>query len=296
VRDRANDQTSRVLFQTGIALGLPHKDGDYEVYLITGLPNEDYELTVRENLNSFINRSFSVTIHLSSTRSITKNIKIVGTNIIRQPEGTVTYHQFVFNPDTFISASKDALFMIGVIDIGHFTTDFSLFEKGVMLENEMLTGSTVAVTEVYNRLKRKIFLKFEQEGYSYKPDDKDLDKIIRTGAINYAGREYDVSAQVEEAAKEVASMISKVVLDTWGNETNRLETILLTGGGSYVIAKYLEEEFKARRQQGFYIIDNPQYANVLGFYMYACFSLTQQYDKNDILDKYVRPAFVVGAK
>jgi hypothetical protein len=291
VRDRANDLSSRVLFQTGLGLSVPHEDGQYDVHVVTGLPNDDYDLSIKDHLEAFIGRSFTISFHLSSTRSITKTINIVGSEIIRQPEGAVTYNQFVFDQENFLIGSKNARNIIGIIDAGHFTTDYALFQDGVIIEDTMLSGSTVAVTEVYKRLKKKLIVHFDQFGYMFEATDKDLDVIIRKGEFFYAGTTYDVSPQVEESAREVASSIAKDVLDSWGNETNRLESIILAGGGSYVFSEYLKEEFDARRKQGFNIIENPQYSNVIGFYMYGCITLVDKYEASDILKKYVNHVF-----
>jgi hypothetical protein len=292
INDRANDPASRVLFQTGIGLSLPHESGDYEVFVVTGLPNADYDLSIREHLESFLNRSFSVTFHLSSTHTITKNIKVVGAEVVRQPEGAVTYSQLRFDKNTFLDTTDNAREMVGLIDAGHFTTDYALFRQANIIEDSNLSGSTVAVTSVYNNLKTKLISYFDEFGFRFKVDDKKLDTIIRTGVITYAGKEHDVSHLVEEASREVAKVIAKNVLDAWGDEVNSLESIILTGGGAYVFAEYLKEEFEARRTQGFSIIENPEFSNVTGFYMYGAISLADTYSEQEILDQYVNHVFL----
>lgn len=291
VNDRASDPNSRVLFQTGIALGLPHETGEYEVFVVTGLPNSDYDLSIRERLQEFLNKSFQVTFHLSSEKSITKHIKIVGAEIVRQPEGAVTYTQMQFDKDAFIKTTPMAREMVGIIDAGHFTTDYALFRKANIIEGRNLSGSTVAVTEVYNNLKSRLASYFDSFGYRFKVDDKKLDKIIREGSIFYAEKNHDVSGLVEESAREVASLIAKDVLDAWGDEVNSLESIILTGGGAYVFAPYLKEEFSARRAQGFTVIDNPEFSNVIGFYMYGAILLADEYSEQEVLDKYINHVF-----
>ena len=292
IRDRASDPLSRVLFHNGIGLSLPHEDGKYDVFVVTGLPNTDYDRSIKENLEVFLNRPFSLTYHLSKDRTITKEINVIGVEIMRQPEGAVTYNQFAFDNDYFLTGSEHARQMVAVIDIGHFTTDFALFQKGVFVEDTTYSGSTVAVSEVYRLLEKKLILLFDEFGYSFEASDKDLDNIIRTGEVFYAGKTYDVSKQVEEASREVASIIAKKVLDQWGNETNRLELIILSGGGAYVFSEYLKEEFEKRRQQGFQVIEDPQFSNVLGFYMYGCIALAEKYGTEEVLSQYINHIFM----
>ncbi|MCD7910983.1 ParM/StbA family protein [Bacillus velezensis] len=291
IRDRANDPLSRVLFQTGIALGVPHESGDYDVAVVTGLPNEDFDLTIKDRLEEFLSKSFTVEFHLSGTRSITKTINITSVDIIRQPEGSVTYNQFEFDEEEFLVPSEDAKTIVGIIDFGHFTTDFALFQDGVIIEDETTNGSTIGVTDAYNKLKRKLTVKFDKMGYEYRASDRDLDKAIRTGYVNYMGEEIDVKEEVDRSAEEVASIIAKAVLDSWGNETNRLELIIISGGGSHVFSKHIQMEFEARNKQGFQVLDAPQFSNVLGFYMYGCISLSDNIAEDKVYDQYVNTVF-----
>jgi len=292
VRDRANDMMSRVLFQTGIALSVPHEDGEYKVFVVTGLPNDDYDLSVKKNLEEFLHRSFVVQFHLSETRTITKTIHVVGVEILRQPEGSVTYNQFDFDVERFLVPSPNARRTLGIIDFGHFTTDYALFRDGILIEDATINGSAVGVTEVYNKLRRRLIVKFDEMGYEYRPTDEDLDMAVRTHKIHYMNQEFDVSKEVQESAKEVAAIIAKEVLDAWGNETNRLESIIVSGGGSHVFSNYLLEEFKIRKKQGFHVIDAPQFSNVIGFYMYGCIALSDEYSSEALFSEYINPVFV----
>lgn len=291
IRDRANDEKSRVLFHTGIGLSLPHESGSYNVYVITGLPNEDIQMSYKEHLEAFLNKPFTITFHLSATRSITKEITIVGADIIPQPQGAITYTQFRFDKSSFLSVTETAREIVGVIDIGHFTTDYALFRRGSIIEDPSLSGSAGAIQKVYSLLKTKLTVYFNSFGYRIKPDDKVLDTVIRSGSIDYAQKTYDVSALVEEAAREVAQEVAQEILDAWGDHTNTLESIILTGGGAYVLAPYLKEEFDKRNTQGFTVVDNPEFSNVTGFYMYGAITLADTYSEAAILEQYVNHIF-----
>lgn len=291
VRNRAKDRMSRVLFHTGIGLSVPDETGVYDVHIVTGVPNDDYGLRVKEDLEEFLLKPFKVEFHLSSTRSITKEIRVVSLEILRQPEGTVTHNQFVFNPETFLAASENSADYLGIIDFGHFTTDYALFQDGVILENDVTNGSTVGVTEVYNKLRKKITKKFDELGLEYRPTDKDLDGAVRTGKVPYMREQFDVEEEVNEAAEDVARVIAKAILDAWGNETNRLQAILVTGGGSHIFKEALQKEFEFRNKQEFTLVDSAQFSNVLGFYMYGAISMTENVDQNEVFHQFVEPVF-----
>jgi len=293
VRDRASDPLSRVLFHTGVALAVPDEEGEYDVHIVTGLPNEDYDLFFKENLQKFLEQPFEVEFHLGNQRSLKKKINALSVTIIRQPEGAVTYNQFVFDPEHFLAVSENARDYIGVIDIGHYTTDYALFREGVIIEDVLLYGSADAVSLVYEKLRRKLMIMFANE-YGlpgFKATDKELDEAIRTGIIRYNGVEFDCTEQVQETAKEVAQKIAKEVLTTWSTETSRLDVILVTGGGSHVFAEYLAEEFEQNKRQGFKVLEALQFSNVIGFYMYGAISLVDQYGTDDVYKQYVAPVF-----
>lgn len=292
ISDRANDVNSRVLFQTGLALGVPDEDGEYDVVVVTGLPNKDYMLSYRDELEKFLSGSFNVTFSLGS-RDITKKINIVDCTILRQPEGSVTFNQFEFDPslEGLLIGSEDAKEFVGVIDIGHFTTDYALFQDGVIIEDDITCGSTVATEEVYNRLRSKLTTKFNEYGYDYTATDKDLDRAVRRKTVWLAGEEHDVSEEVDESAREVARIVAKSVLDAWGNETNRLEQVIVTGGGAHIFSDALLNEFKERKKQGFVVLEKPQLSNVIGFYMFGCLTMTQSYATEDVYKQMVEPIF-----
>lgn len=294
-RDRANDVYSRVLFQTAIGLSVPNEEKEYNVFVVTGLPNADYELSIRDNMSKFLEQPYEITFHLGQ-RTITKKINVVGHEIMRQPEGSVTYNQFVYD-DRFketgelLMPHEDAKGFIGVIDIGHYTTDYALFEDGVIIDSETTCGSTIATEELYNKLRNKLTQYFSEMGYEYKATDKDLDQIVKTGKLYYAGDTHDMREILRQCVEEVAEIIAKDVIDSWGNETNRLEAIILTGGGPHIFAESMEKAFAKRKRQQFVVLENPQLGNVIGYYMFGTMVLTDQYKLEQVRNQYVVPVF-----
>lgn len=291
VRDRANDTFSKVLFQTGIGMAVPHETGEFDVFLVTGLPNKDFELSIKDNLEEFLNKPFTISFPVSGGEQITKTINIVGLEIMRQPEGAVTYNQFTFSPEDFLIPSENAKNFIGIIDCGHFTTDYALFRDGVIMEDDITSNSTVAVNDVYKRLRKQLTIKFDKLGYTeYQAEEEDLDHAVLTGKVDYV-EEHDVAAEVEDCVTKVAKIIAKDILDAWGNETNRVQTILLSGGGSSLFAEALKSEFAERKKRQFEVLEMAQFSNVLGYYMYGCIALTDNTKQEDVFAKYVEPVF-----
>ncbi|PEC95121.1 hypothetical protein CON17_19670, partial [Bacillus thuringiensis] len=91
--------------------------------------------------------------------------------------------------------------------------------------------------------------------------------------------------------KTVAKIIAKDILDAWGNETNRVQTILLSGGGSALFSEALKQEFTERKKRGFEVLDVAQFSNVLGYYMYGCIALTDEKEQSEVFMEFVEPVF-----
>lgn len=294
VRDRANDKASRVLFKTAMGLLAPDQgSGDYEIHLITGLPNDDFDLTIKDHLQEFIKSPFEVEFHLGADRTIKKRITVVSHSILRQPEGSVTFNQFEFtdNAKDFMKAKDPLVNVLGIIDSGHFTTDFALFQEGVIVEDPATNGSTKGVAEAYKILRRYIRKTFDEMGFDFSPTEQDLDYAVRHKKIIYMSQEFDVEQEVKDAAEEVAHIIAKDVLEAWGNETNRLDKILITGGGANVFKEALEKEFEFYKKQSFVIVENPQFANAIGYYMYGVLDIADHLSNQSLYDTYIRPVF-----
>ena len=274
-RNRANDTKSRNLFRAGIGLGVPDEDGEYQVKVITGLPNSDYELSHHKELIDFLKQPFEVIYHLGGGNTITKKIDVVDVEVHQQPLGTITYsqYQFLFDGDAILGETEQYADRIGVIDFGHLTTDYAIFTNGEFIDYGGIADSTMAVSEVYARLKAKAKAYFAEIGYEFNPRDSDLDEIIKNnGYYKFAQQEFNLSDQINEAVQEIIPNIAQVIADSWKDEANRLDVILTTGGGSHVFSQALEEQFQKMNIQGVKIAESPQFSNVIGFYMLGVMS------------------------
>jgi len=288
-RDRAEDPVFRTLFRTMMGLLLPNTEEEMEVFVITGLPNTDYDKNIKDKLEEFINQTHEVEYHLSENKSIIKRIKVTGSVVIRQPEGAITFNHFKFI-DGILSKSQNYREFVGLIDIGHYTTDYALFDEGVIIENENTFGSTLATHDAYRKLKVMLSKKFAEMGHTYEAPDEDLDRAFREKKIYFFG-EQDVSEEVAIAAADTAEAIAKEVLDSWKQHANRLHAIILSGGGANVFADALRKEFAERNVQDFIVIDNPQFSNVFGYLIFGILELEDLYGEDLVREIFIKPLF-----
>jgi hypothetical protein len=278
-------------------MSVPDEEGEYDVFIVTGVPNADYDLNIRTDLEEFLTGSYEIDFHVGYDRhgkqpiTVKKKINIVGCLVLRQPEGSVTYDSFIFDATKFL-INKVKHKNLGVIDIGHGTTDAALFVNGTLDDRRKdHIISTVATTAVYDALRKLIVAKFDSMGKRIKVTDEDLDVAIRTKEIMHLNKPVNVSDEIDEAVSEVAPIISKAVQDAWGDEIFRLNAIYLTGGGAFIFADALEKLFAERGIDIMVTLDNPQFANVIGFYMVGALLLSNQVGQTTAYQEYVLPVF-----
>ena len=274
--DRANDDRSRVLFRTAIALSLPDEDGEYnDVHVVTGLPNRDYGTDIQKELEEFLLQPFTIKFHLNKTTTIEKRINVSKVTIYHQPLGSYTYDQYYYGNieegEPVVVQKEDGFDSVGIIDIGQHTTDFNLIVRGEIQESTRTMGSVPGMNDVYAELKPLIedkVNKVKRTGF-VKVKEADLDKAILDKTFKESKIDYDVEEEVEEAVAEVATRMISDIFDRWDGELERLDQVLVTGGGAELFEEALKQEFAMRTAQTFSLVDHSQYANIMGYYMRA---------------------------
>ena len=292
-KDRGKDKFSQVLFRTAIALACPHEAGEHEVSIVTGLPNMDYESHIKDSLQEYLSEDFEISFILSPDKKIDMKIKIKDVEILKQPEGSMSHSQFSFSTDKnrLVALRPNSAEYIGLVDIGHYTTDYGLFNQGIMIQGGEVSGSTIAVDDLYRQFRTETVKYFSDIGLQYEPTDSDLDRLVREKKIKFAGEDHDMSEIHEKAVRNTAERLVKQVQESWKTEINRVDKILITGGGAHVLAPEISRIFTESSIQDFEVVEDPTMANAMGFYMFGVLKLSTELDVaiEDIREKYINP-------
>lgn len=115
----------------------------------------------------------------------------------------------------------------GVVEIGHFTTDFTFHDHGQEVDGAASSASGAHV--VYD----KIVNHFKQSGYL--SDFETVTTAIKTKSIKVYGKQVDVSAIVDEATTEFSSYILEEVGSRFGDKAQRMDGLIVAGGGAYIV-------------------------------------------------------------
>lgn len=135
--------------------------------------------------------------------------------------------------------------LVGLIDIGTYTTDFMLFE----IKNSM----PIPIPDACGSIEAGIYLaqravanEFEKRTGSPLPPRmyQQVTELARHGSfINYEGNKVHLTDAWRKAQKEIADTISGHVLVAWGDRAGFLNMAVFAGGGSILFWDILQKTF-----------------------------------------------------
>ncbi len=245
------------------ALGVisDEKDESSRYIIGTGVPVATSN-TEMKNLSKTIVGKHRFTIKNDATGETKKvRLDIVACPVLPEPYGCYYY---VLKSHK-IRKAFDAV----IIDIGFGTTDILSIHKGTIIRPA--SGSTTdAVDTVAEKL--SAFLE-EKTGHIVKPEG--LAMALEKGTkVSIGGATYNIKPQLDAIAKFVVESI----LDTLDRLIRNLppqaaiKYYILTGGGIYILGKYLKDGLvnkKYATKEQILIPDDPVMANAIGFELVA---------------------------
>lgn len=123
----------------------------------------------------------------------------------------------------------------GVIEIGHFTTDFALSEYGSMVEYAAV--SCTGVHMVYDAVSTALVFEKMPSTISV------IDKVVTQRKVLWNGSIKDMSKIVEDATSGFESLVLDHADRIFGQQAGMLNGIIVCGGGAELIFKKIKEKF-----------------------------------------------------
>jgi plasmid segregation protein ParM len=114
-----------------------------------------------------------------------------------------------------------------VIDIGFYTTDFILMNRGHWIEmaSDSCPGISMAAEHLMQRLANK----------NIKIDMADADAALRQRSLNYYGQPVDIQEDVAEAIAIASSKIIDTAERYFAPHASKLNGVLVAGGGAQAV-------------------------------------------------------------
>jgi plasmid segregation protein ParM len=219
------------------------------VVLVSGLPLAYFDQDA-DTLKALI-----LGEHRCKINNVESVFEVKEARIIPQPFGTLLNYALT---DEGGIIPERAIGRLGVIDIGGKTTN--ILSVGDLKEySREATSKNIGGWTAVRKLTDYLVTEY--------PDIDDrasnVERILVDKHFTYFGEEIDVSEAVDAVSSSIASQIEAEISQRWGSAA-QFEKILITGGGSYLIGKAIEEILPQA-----FLVGDPVFANAKGFYKFA---------------------------
>lgn len=247
--------------------------GDKSIYLITGLPVDQYYKNGAPN-QTFINQKIE---------SLAKPVKRIGkglslARILGQSvtsEGIAAFYDVLFQPDGKLDTAIEQLISrrpIGVMDLGGKTLDMAVIAENVSsVYNDRSGTANVGILHLLDKVAERIKSEYELNA---NPPLPFVEEACRTKKYELFGEIVDVTQIIETACKEYLEMVKNYFVSKCGDGSD-LGAVLFVGGGTELILSILGVDAFASIYKGKRIIaPEAAYANARGMWKYGMFVLT----------------------
>ena len=150
--------------------------------------------------------------------------------------------------------------LVGVVDVGTYTTDYLLLEKQPGQPNPRpLLEACGSVEAGVHLVLKAVAREFQARTGAPLPPEM-WEQAVQARSVFFGGRSVDLSVAVEKALADAAQAVAQRVLAAWGNRAGFVRATLLVGGGSLLLREHL-----ARALPGAVVAPDSLFANALGF-------------------------------
>jgi plasmid segregation protein ParM len=179
-------------------------------------------------------------------------VTITPENLVIIPEGAGSYFQALYTPGSNLASRE-----VAIVDIGFYTTDLVIFNKGNYVAGTA-RSSKHGVQQVAAAVHH-----FLRQQYRYEGDVWTVDNELSAGAINIGNRCFDFTEQRDNAYCDLMDDILTFYRSSKGSRTP--SAVVLSGGGAEGVYKFLSEDLK---DEGWRVATNPRRANAEGAYLF----------------------------
>ncbi len=247
--DRVRTKTKEYRFLFLTALSLLAEFPDEELAIVAGLPVDDF--SDHEWMEETFSGRFRLTVANKEVSFVIRHV-----TVIQQPCGA--YIDILFRDTAGTMNEPFIQNTVGIIDIGYKTTDFVLIRSGVYIRK-----SSGSLKHGMNTIYQAAIPKFTAH-YPGNWDLRSVEEALSEGIICRLGERIAVHpGLLEPEFSGLAEQMAAWVRLRWSDQ--KLDQIICTGGGSLPLKPYLGKVFPRA-----IFMDDPQQANVRGFYKGAC--------------------------
>lgn len=224
--------------------------------LVVGLPVMHYEGLKAKYVSALKGVHFVNVLSLTGERIYSRNLSIEDVRVLPQPMGTFCDCAFSDNGENANLNMGDQ--NIGIIDIGYNTADLARIDQFDFVGHLSTSFSGFGIFSAFQILSKEIYRNL---GVEIQPEY--IEPIVASQEIKIKGRMVPIEPLIQNAMGEMARQIISRTKSCWQDHWN-IDKIIISGGGAYLLGKYIIEEF-----QNAVLAPNPKFANVSGYLKYG---------------------------
>lgn len=227
------DQTQFIsAFAKNLALAAAARlvGGYIPVNLVTGLPIGHYRQH-KDELARILQGEHQVAVTDADGKRHEKTINVNKVRVIPQPFGSL--FNLMLNDLGDLGDKRLVREKIGIIDVGFRTSDYTVSDKMRYSERGSRTTDS-GIARAFNVIATKLREKSGVNVELYRLYD-----AVERGSIKIRGKEYDLKSLTEQVFGQLATAVANEVDRLWVDDWD-IDTMVITGGGGAVLAKYLQ--------------------------------------------------------
>jgi hypothetical protein len=184
-----------------------------------------------------------------------ENVKIL-------PQGSGAFFSEMLTDSGLVKEIAGYKKLYGILDVGFRTTDFLIFENGQFIgEKEELSEDT-GMRTVLEKLQSYIKAEYDKEELEF------LEPVMKGEPFEFRGEEHDLKLVVAQLVSDhIHQRIEPEILKRWESRLNRMNKIIICGGGAYFFKGNIEFLTEYRKQ--ILIPMEPEMSNAIGFCRYG---------------------------
>lgn len=293
-----NDKTGpkgKAAIAVTLALASINKPGTNQFHLIMNLPvaqfHEPYIMPLKKKLPGI----YEVTFHLGRGKSITTVVEILEeVRVMVQGTGFIVEHLFGFPKEIMEKHPHKDLGQlakiaqvipykgefpnehISVIDIGYRSTEVIVLNKNLKEIDAISDGfDDLGVRQAHARVKAEL----EKHGVTYSLES--IDKVFREKRATMldpdTGVEVPVAKEsleklIDKALREMVNAILAKLQVLWSNKEQRIDIIIIAGGGGLLAEKHLKQAL-GKTTPKIFLAKNPVMGNAIGLWLWRTYTL-----------------------
>lgn len=250
---RYTDGFYRVLFAAALWRSFAHLATEGVIYpiIVCSIPVSEYADGKVDEVKQNVQGAYAIDgIGVNEGKTLHVNVK--PENLIIIPEGAGAYFQALYTPGSTIASRE-----VAIIDIGFYTTDLVIFNKGSYVAGSARSakhGVRNVAESVYRHLKKSA---------RYEGDLWAVDSTLEDGSVMIATKCHNFAEVRDQAYGELLNDVTAFYRSNKGSRTPG--AVILSGGGALGVYSWLSDSLK---DDGWRTSSDPRRANADGAFMF----------------------------